>query len=181
MITSTLFLGLDQVEVHVETVRERQCRAVADIGLDFVLVDVGLQFVGDEHHDDVGPFGGVGDVDITLRPSPCAFLAGAGALAQRDDDVFHAAIAHVERMSMALAAVADDGHLLALDQVQVGVAIVIDTHDDPLNYPEKSALLLGRPDTADKARMPLKFERQVTIGTMLATSNSAIETLKTRA
>jgi hypothetical protein len=29
---------------------------------------------------------------------------------------------------VALAAVADDGDLLALDQVQVGVAIVINTH-----------------------------------------------------
>jgi hypothetical protein len=29
---------------------------------------------------------------------------------------------------VALAAVADDGDLLALDQVQVGVAIVVNTH-----------------------------------------------------
>src|SRR5580698_8455192 len=32
-------------------------------------------------------------------------------------------------MSMALAAIADDGDLLAFDQVQVGIAIVINTHD----------------------------------------------------
>ncbi len=31
-------------------------------------------------------------------------------------------------MGMALAAIADDADLLALDQVQIGVAIVIDTH-----------------------------------------------------
>ena len=31
-------------------------------------------------------------------------------------------------MGVALAAVADDGDLLALDQVQVGVAIVVNTH-----------------------------------------------------
>src|SRR3974390_2239741 len=31
-------------------------------------------------------------------------------------------------MGMALAAIADDGDLLALDQVQVGVAIVVNTH-----------------------------------------------------
>jgi hypothetical protein len=30
---------------------------------------------------------------------------------------------------VALTAIADDGDLLALDQVQVGVAIVINTHD----------------------------------------------------
>src|SRR5262249_30747317 len=32
-------------------------------------------------------------------------------------------------MGVALAAIADDADLLALDQVQVGVAIVINTHD----------------------------------------------------
>jgi hypothetical protein len=32
-------------------------------------------------------------------------------------------------MGVALAAIADDTDLLALDQVQVGVAIVINTHD----------------------------------------------------
>ena len=31
-------------------------------------------------------------------------------------------------MRPALAAVADDGDLLALDQIEIGVAIVIDTH-----------------------------------------------------
>jgi hypothetical protein len=36
-------------------------------------------------------------------------------------------------MGMALAAVADDADLLALDQVQVGVAIVINTHVGFLN------------------------------------------------
>jgi hypothetical protein len=38
---------------------------------------------------------------------------------------------------MALAAIADDGDLLALDQVQVGVAIVINTHG-------RSSWLAGR-------------------------------------
>jgi hypothetical protein len=31
-------------------------------------------------------------------------------------------------MRTALAAIADDGDLLALDQVEIGIAIVIDTH-----------------------------------------------------
>src|SRR6185437_2159727 len=79
------------------------------------------------------------------------------ALAQRDRDLRHAGIAQVERVGVTLAAVADNGDLLALDQVQVGVAIVINTHDAPLRYRVKSAMLLGRPDTADKARMPLKI------------------------
>jgi hypothetical protein len=35
-------------------------------------------------------------------------------------------------MGVALAAIADDDDLLALDQVQVGVAIVINTHTTPV-------------------------------------------------
>ena len=56
-------------------------------------------------------------------------LHAAGGLAQRDRHFLHAGIAQIERVGVALAAIADDGDLLALDQVQVGVAIVVDTHD----------------------------------------------------
>src|SRR5262249_22753831 len=51
------------------------------------------------------------------------------ALAQRDRHVLDAGIAQVERMGVTLATVADDGDLLAFDQVDVGVAIVINAHD----------------------------------------------------
>src|SRR5690606_12319080 len=47
---------------------------------------------------------------------------------ERDRDLLDAAVAHVLRMRVALAAVADDGDLLALDQILVGVAIVINLH-----------------------------------------------------
>ena len=118
---------LDQVEMHVEAVREHQRRAVLHVGVQMVAVDVALQFVGREHHHHVGPLGGLGDLhDLELLA--LGLLDALRALAQRDRDVLDAGIAQVERMGMALAAIADDGDLLALDQVQVGVAIVINTH-----------------------------------------------------
>ncbi len=61
--------------------------------------------------------------------SPSAFLTPGGSLAQRNRDLLDAGIAQIERVGVALAAVADNGDLLALDQVQVGVAIVVNTHD----------------------------------------------------
>ena len=61
-------------------------------------------------------------------PSASAFLAEAESGPQRDRDVLHAAVAHVEEMGVALAAVADDGDLLALDQIEVGIPVVIDAH-----------------------------------------------------
>src|SRR3546814_15055159 len=45
-----------------------------------------------------------------------------------DRDFLHAAVAHVLRVGVALAAIADDSDLLALDQFLVGVAIVINLH-----------------------------------------------------
>ena len=125
---------LDQVEMHVEAVREHQRGALLHVGGEMVVIDVGLQFVGRDHHHHVGPFGGLGHLHDLELLALGLFHAGRG-LAQRHRDVFDAGIAQIERVGMALAAVADDGDLLALDQVQVGVAIVINTHDDPLLSP----------------------------------------------
>ena len=118
---------LDQIEMDVEAVREHQRRALLHVGVQMVVIDVGLQFVGREHHHHVGPFGGLGDFhDLELLAF--RLLDALRALAQRHRDVLDAGIAQIERMGVALAAVADDGDLLALDQVQVGVAVVVNTH-----------------------------------------------------
>ena len=45
-----------------------------------------------------------------------------------DRHVLDARVTQIQRVGVALAAVADDGDLLALDEVQVGVAIVVNTH-----------------------------------------------------
>ena len=83
------------------------------------------------------------------------------ALAQRHRHVLDAGIAQVERMGVALAAIADDGDLAALDQIDVGVAIVVNAHDllssfgrrnrphPILEYPR---VLLGRLPGRDKPR-----------------------------
>ena len=65
---------------------------------------------------------------ITLRPSFSAFLARGRALAQRDGHVLDAGIAQVQRVRVALAAVADDRDLLGLDEIDVGITIVINAH-----------------------------------------------------
>ena len=118
---------LDQVEMDVEAVREHQRRALLHVGRELVAVDVGLQLVGRQHHHDVGPFGGA-----RRRHHLDAFgfglLGRRASRPQRHGDVLDAAVAHVEHMGVALAAVADDGDLLALDEIEIGVPIVIDAH-----------------------------------------------------
>ena len=80
---------LDETEMHVEAVREHQRRALLHVGVRGDPVDVGLQFVGRQHHDDVGPLGGVRhlhDFQLFLF----ALLRRGRPLAQRDRDVLDA-------------------------------------------------------------------------------------------
>ncbi len=113
--------------MNVEAVGEQQRRARLHVGFKALTINIGLQFVGRQHHDDVGPFGGFGHFH-DLEALAFALGGGGRALAQGDDHVLHAGFAHVEHMGMALRAVADDRDLLALDEVDVGILIIIDAH-----------------------------------------------------
>ena len=52
---------LDQIEMNVEAMREQKRRALLQVRREMLRIDVALQFVGRQHHHDVGPFGGFGD------------------------------------------------------------------------------------------------------------------------
>ncbi len=120
--------GFDQVEMNVQAMRETDRGAFLHIGVQFVAIDVALQLVRGQHHDDVGPSRGFGS-GHALEARRFGLLAGGGAFAQRDDDVADAAVPQVHGMGMPLAAEADDGDLLGLDQINVRIAVVIDAHD----------------------------------------------------
>ena len=113
--------------MDVEAVREGEGGAGAQIALDVVLPDRGLMLVGREDHQDVGPFGRF-LVRQHLEAGALRLGGRSRAGAERDGNFLHAAVTQVLRMGMALRAIAEDGDLLAGDQVQIGVAIVIDTH-----------------------------------------------------
>ena len=108
---------------------EQQCRAVLHVRREIGLVDVGLKFVGCQHHDDIGPFGGVRHRH-DLEALAFRLLGRRGAGAKRHHDVFDAAVAHVQRMGVTLAAVADHRDLPAFDQIEIGIPIVVDAHFD---------------------------------------------------
>src|SRR5262249_36505104 len=90
-------------------------------------VDVALQFIRSQHHHDVGPLRGFGDFHH-LEAGGFRLLRRGRPLAQRNGDVLDAGVLQVQRMGVALAAVANDADLLSLDQIEISVAIVIDTH-----------------------------------------------------
>ena len=113
--------------MDVEAVREHQRRAVLHVRMQMIGVDLGLQLVGREHHHHVGPFGGLGHFhDLELLG--LGLLDALRILPQRHGNVLDAGIAQVERVRMPLAAIADDGDLFPLDEIEVRVTVVINTH-----------------------------------------------------
>ena len=101
-----------QPEVDVEAVGEHQQLAGAQVRRDLRVVDLLLRGVRDEHHDHVRVANRVRDV---CHPQSRLLRDRAAARPgrQADHDV-DARLVQVERVGMALAAVADDGHGLAL-------------------------------------------------------------------
>src|SRR3546814_4419952 len=82
--------------------------------------------------DLVGPCGGF-SIAEHLEAGVFSLFGGRGTGAQGDGDFCHAGIAQVLGVGMALTAIADNGDFLALDQADVSVTIIINTHFD--NFP----------------------------------------------
>ena len=65
---------------------------------------------------------------MTFRPSPSALAALAEPSRRGNDDVLGAAVTQVQRMGVALAAIAKNGHFGFFDQVDVAIAVIINAH-----------------------------------------------------
>jgi hypothetical protein len=113
--------------MDVEAVGEHQRRAVLHVRVQVICIDLGLQLVGREHHHHVGPLGGLGHFhDLELLG--LGLLDALRILAQRHGDVLDAGIAQIQCMRVSLTAIADDGNLFPLDEIEVRVTVVINTH-----------------------------------------------------
>ena len=108
--------------MDVEAVTEEQRVAVLQIGLDVVLEDLSLRGVGRQQHDDVGPLGDLGGC-VHVEPLFGDLRPGLRSLLEADLHL-HAGVAQAQRVGVALAAVADDADLAALDDRQVRVVVV---------------------------------------------------------
>ena len=67
---------------------------------------------------------------MTLSPAFSALAADLEPGRKPTATSFTPELLEVQRMRVALAAIADDGDLLALDQIEIGIPIVIDAHTD---------------------------------------------------
>ncbi len=109
----------DLLEVDREAVGEEQQVAGGDAVGDVGLPDLGLLLVGQQDHHRVAAAGGFGDVEH-LEAGLFGLGAAGGVRAQADDDV-DPGVLQVERVGVALRAVAEDGDGLAVEQREVGV------------------------------------------------------------
>src|SRR6266550_4474072 len=113
--------------MDAEPMRDRECRTLPHIRAQFGIVEPRLQLIRRQHHDDVGPFCRLG-IGHDLEAGILGLCRRGRARAQRNDDVLDAAVAQIVGMGVALAAIADDGNLLRLDQIHIRVAVVINPH-----------------------------------------------------
>ena len=120
---------LDEAKADVEAVGKHERGPRLEVGRNVLGVDFGLHRVGQHHHDEVGFGGGLG---VGHDPQPIGLGLGPAlaALVQADAHI-HAAVLEVERMRMALAAIADDGDLLALQPPQIRLIFVINLGHEP--------------------------------------------------
>ena len=116
--------SLDLAEVKVEAVARHQHGTLLQVWLDRRLIDVALQFVGQEDVDDVGLLDGL--LDAHRREAVALGKLVVGATRPLGHDDGQAAVAEVLGLGVSLRAIADDGDGLACKGLQVGVGIVID-------------------------------------------------------
>ena len=110
-------------EVYVEAVRKGKRRAVFEVLLNTLFIHLCLAFVVNEDHYDVGLFNSLGN-RINFKTGSNGLGPGLAALVQADNDL-HAAVAQIERMSMSLTAVTDDGHGLVLQNIDVAIRLIV--------------------------------------------------------
>ena len=131
-----VFRRLDRAVEHVEAVAEADRLAGRQIGGDLGLPDRRLGRIGQFDEQHVGELRGFAD-RAGLEAVGLGLLA-AGRLAGGPcaDDHVHAAVAGVGGLGLALNAVADHGHGLALQRghVNVGVAVDFFLHDVPRTW-----------------------------------------------
>ena len=114
---------LNLLEMNIEAVGKSQRAAFLEVRRDLALVNVGLLLVRNQDHRDVRLLDGLGHRQ-NLQAVGLRRRLGLRALIKADDDV-HAAVLQVQRMGMALTAVADNRYGLALQKIKIRVLVIV--------------------------------------------------------
>ena len=119
-----VFRRNDRLEMNGEAVAEEEGLALGEVGLDGLLVGLGLLGVGQRDEDHVGPFHGfAGFIDFE------AFFLGDGdrlAAVVEADDHLGAGFLEVQRVGVALGTEAEHGEGFAFEDGEIGVFVGVD-------------------------------------------------------
>jgi hypothetical protein len=115
---------LDVAVVNVEAMSEGDGGTRLDVGLDVVGPDGALVLVGGQDHDHVGLGGSLGH-GLDLEALLLGEVDRLGGRTQADDHV-NTGIAQVQRVGVALGAVADDCDFLAFEDGKIAVVLIPD-------------------------------------------------------
>ncbi len=113
----------DLPEVNIEAVGEHQGLAGGEVRRDVARVQVALHVIRNQDHHHVGGLGGVGGGEH-LQPGRFRLGAALARLRQADDHV-EARIAQIQRMSVTLAAIADNGDGFTFEEANIAVLFVV--------------------------------------------------------
>ena len=111
---------------------EGQGSALLDVRLDFLLVQLALELVRGQDHDQVGSSDGRGNVGHFQAMGFC--LGNGGRTFTQTDGDIYTGVLQVARLSVALGTVTDDGDFLTLDDGKVAVFIVENFHENTPGY-----------------------------------------------
>ena len=89
---------------------------------DFLVIDLFLELIRQQHHDPVRLGGSIRDAQ-NLQAVGLGFVSGAASFVEAHHHV-HAAVLEIQGVGMALGAVADDGNCLAAEQREIGIGVV---------------------------------------------------------
>ncbi len=127
-MTSTFLGAVMVLKWMLKPCGKGQSLALGHVGSDLLVVDVGAQLIGHQHHDDVAGLGSLfhfHHLEVVMGGGELGSLLPVGrALAQADHDV-DAALGQVLGVGVALASEADDGDGLAVQHAEVAVGIVV--------------------------------------------------------
>ena len=130
----------DLLEVDIEAVGKGQGTARSEVIPDFVFIYVGLFFIGNKDHGDVRTGDGFGD-GLDGKTGFTGFFCRFAPFIEADGDI-DPAVAEVERMGVALAAVADDSDFLSFHSFPIDILIIKHfCHSTSLLYHKKNNLV----------------------------------------
>ena len=112
--------------MNVETVSEHDVLTFAHMWLDFIRPKHGLFLIRDEDHDNVCPLRNLAWAHDREAFGFSFWLRRRRGLQSNPD--FYAIVFQVERVGMALAAIADNTDLFALDKGEVCILLIINIH-----------------------------------------------------